>query len=302
MSCLQPTNCFYLPSLKGGLLIESKTMEVRQMTDQAAESIQSLVESTIVYPESDGEPLGETESHVIATLHLYDALRHHFRDQMDVYVASNMFLYYEEGNPSARKAPDVMVVKGVEKRNRRTFKVWEEKAAPQVIFEITSRSTWMEDLVTKSTVYASLGVVEYFLFDPLREYLDQPLKGFHLRGKEYAELEPNDDRSLSSTQLGVILRPQEDLLRVVDAQTGEVIPALDEAILRTEQEMERARREAERADQEAERARQETERARQEAEKAIREAQRADAAENEAARLRALVEQLKGAATDAKGS
>ncbi len=51
-----------------------------------------------------------------------------------------MFLYYKEGNPRANKAPDVMVIKGVEKHKRRTFKIWQEQAAPCVIFEISSRS------------------------------------------------------------------------------------------------------------------------------------------------------------------
>jgi hypothetical protein len=98
------------------------------------------------------------------------------------------------------------------------------------------------------TLYAWLGVAEYFLFDPLREYLDQPLQGFRLTGKGYTSIVANSEGSLFSTELGVWLRPEADLLRIVDPQTGEAIPALDETMLRAEQEAERTAQEAHRAD------------------------------------------------------
>ena len=50
-----------------------------------------------------------------------------------------MLLYYVEGNPSACVAPDVFVVKGVPKQERRIYKLWEELQPPTVVFEITSR-------------------------------------------------------------------------------------------------------------------------------------------------------------------
>jgi Uma2 family endonuclease len=248
-------------------------MEEVEMTIQVVEQSRPVTPPTIIYPDSDGEPMGETEFHVIAILHLYDTLRHFFRDRVDVYVAANMFLYYEEGNPDARKAPDVMVIKGVDKHKRRTFKTWEEHAAPWVVFVITSKSSWLEDLVSKSALYAWLGVVEYFLFDPLREYLDQSLQGFRLTGKEYTPIPAHADGSLFSAELGVWLRPEGDLLRIIDPQTGKAMPALDEAILQAEQEAQRAEQEA----------------------------QRADAAEAEITRLRALVERLRGEAVDDPG-
>ncbi len=211
----------------------------------------------VIYPESDGEPMGETEFHVIAILHLYDALRHYFRDRKDVYVAADMFLYYQEGNSGACKSPDVMAIKGVDKHKRRIFKTWEEKATPCVVFEITSRSTQVEDTVSKKDLYISLGVAEYFLFDPLREYLPQSVLGFRLKGKEYIPIPANEDGSLTSEELGIWLRPEEDLLRVIDPATEEAIPAMSEALLKAEQE-----------------------------------AQRAEAAEAENARLKAMIEQL----------
>jgi hypothetical protein len=69
----------------------------------------------IYYPESDGKPMGETDVHIDALIYLREALRDYFRDDPQVYVAGNMLLYYEEGNPAACVAPDVFVVHGVAK-------------------------------------------------------------------------------------------------------------------------------------------------------------------------------------------
>src|SRR3954452_17509933 len=85
-----------------------------------------------LYPDSDGKPIGETDFHVAALVYLREALQVFFRHR-EVYVATNMFLYYEEGNVKARKAPEIMVVPGVDKHFRRSFKLWREAAGPKAI-------------------------------------------------------------------------------------------------------------------------------------------------------------------------
>ena len=80
----------------------------------------------IYYPESDGKPVGETGFHIAALFHLWQALRFHYRNDPNVYVAGNMLFYYEEGNPAEFKAPDIFVVKGIAKHDRRVYKLWEE--------------------------------------------------------------------------------------------------------------------------------------------------------------------------------
>src|SRR5579871_4518034 len=109
-----------------------------------------------LYPSSDGEPVGETDWHMLALILLREALEDVFAAEADVKVASDMFLYYEEGNPSACKAPDIMLVKGVDKSLRRTFKTWVENAVPCVIVEIASERTWQEDLEAKHDLYQGL--------------------------------------------------------------------------------------------------------------------------------------------------
>src|SRR5207249_4628419 len=97
---------------------------------------------------------------------LWFALDRHFLHDPQVYVSRNMLLYFVEGQPSKRVAPDVFFVRGVEKRLRRTYLLWDEGLAPQVVFEISSRGTMREDLYKKPTIYGRIGVQEYYLFDP----------------------------------------------------------------------------------------------------------------------------------------
>ncbi len=198
------------------------------------------------YPETDGKPMAETDVHIDALLYLREALKDYFRDAPQVYVAGNMLLYYEEGNPAACVAPDVFVVQGVAKRERRTYKLWEEGQPPAVVFEITSRGSRLEDLGTKRVVYAMLGVREYFLYDPLGEYLRPPLQGYRLQEGEYQRLLPGGEGELVSQVLGVELRVEAGRLRVIDPETGErlLTPAEAQAPRRAaEAELERLRAE-----------------------------------------------------------
>jgi len=153
-----------------------------------------------------------------------------------------MLLYYEEGNPTTCVAPDVFVVQGVAKRERRTYRLWEEGQPPAVVFEITSRGTRLEDLGTKRALYAMLGVQEYFLYDPLGEYLRPPLQGYRLQEGEYQRLPSGGEGELVSQVLGVELRVEAGRLRVVDLATGERL--LTPAEAQTAQRAEAAARQA----------------------------------------------------------
>jgi Uma2 family endonuclease len=208
----------------------------------------------IYYPESDGKPVGETDFHIAALFHLWQALRFYYRNAPSVYVAGNMLFYYEEGNPAEFKVPDVFVVKGIAKHDRRVYQLWKEKQSPCTVFEITSRGTRLEDLGTKRALYEMLGVQEYFLFDPLDEYLRPRLQGFRLVAGMYQPSKLAPDGSLLSRELNLALRPEGKLLRVVDPSTGDSLPTLDEAVSLMEDALEIARTEMSRAEAEAQRA------------------------------------------------
>ena len=148
----------------------------------------------------------------------------------NVFVAGDMYLYHEEGNPRAVVAPDVFVVVGAPVHKRMSYKLWEEPKAPDFVLEVTSRSTRKEDQGRKREVYASLGVGEYWLFDPTGDYLAPRLQGFRLHGGEYRPLPSvamvGGGVSLHSEVLGLDVRlDEEGRLRFHDPETGEDLPA-----------------------------------------------------------------------------
>jgi Uma2 family endonuclease len=176
------------------------------------------------YPSSDGEPMAETPIHVNSIILLKEALDDFFELRQDVYIGTDMFWYWEEGNPKARKAPDIMVIFGVGRAERRSFFTWlENGAVPKVIFEIASKKTWRENLGEKQRLYERLGVKEYFIFDPEAKYLNPPLRGFRLSRRTYRELRRGRDQSLVSLALGLRLVPEGRMLRLVDKATGKPI-------------------------------------------------------------------------------
>ncbi|NJN67827.1 MAG: Uma2 family endonuclease [Chloroflexaceae bacterium] len=187
-------------------------------------------ERAIEYPESDGQPMAETDVHRDEMVDVINTLKQFFREQPEIYVSGNLFIYYEEGNPRASVAPDVFVVKGVPKGRRHIYKLWEEGRSPAMVIEITSRKTRREDQHKKRTTYAALKVREYFLYDPLAEYLRPPLQGYRLQGEgdSYLPISPNEDGSLLSQEVGVRLKIVDHRLRLIDARRGEMLLAPDE--------------------------------------------------------------------------
>lgn len=186
------------------------------------------------YPASDGKPMAETQVHVALMASRYLMLWHWLKPR-GIYVAANMFLYYKEGDPKARKAPDIMAVKGVDVNvKRRSFKTWVEKAVPCWVLELTSKKTAKEDQGEKKELYRRLRVREYFLFDPLDEYLPQQLMGFRLVGGDYQPMKLDDDGGLTSKELGLRFVPEGDQLAVFDVATGERVLDLEESQERTD--------------------------------------------------------------------
>ncbi len=184
----------------------------------------SLVQTIdqIEYPESDGKPTGETDIHVDWMIRIRDILRHRYEGRQ-VYVGANLLVYYKQGDPSKFVVPDDFVVKNCRPGRRRTFKIWEEGRRPNVVFEITSRSSRDEDEVFKPQIYARLRVAEYFLYDPTGEYLDPPLQAFRLAGTDYVAIKAKKAGALKSDELGILLRLEGSELVLVDAQTGGVL-------------------------------------------------------------------------------
>lgn len=211
----------------------------------------------IEYPESDGKPMGETELHRDWTIRLLDILRHRYRDQQ-VYVASDLLLYYEEGTPAKFVVPDCFVVLNCAKHRRRTFQTWREGRVPDVVVEITSRSTSSIDMIDKLKVYELIGVQEYFLYDPTDEYLESPFQGFRFVNGNFHEI-PATNGCLRSLSLGVDWSLRDRDLVITDVETGvEQVTSAEFAELerlreRAEKLRERAEKLQEREEKERER-------------------------------------------------
>ena len=175
----------------------------------------------IEYPDSAGQPAGETEFHSRAFFETAWCLDMRFGRDSEVYVWGSMLLYYAEGDPSARVCPDLFFVRGVPKHPRRSYKLWEEGKAPSLVIEFTSERTRQEDLGFKKDLYERLGVEEYFLYDPLGEYLEPRLQGYRLAEGRYEGLAPGADGSLLSQVTGLSFTPEGKMLRLKEADTGD---------------------------------------------------------------------------------
>ena len=150
-----------------------------------------------------------------------------------MYVSGDLLVYYEEGNPRVSIAPNLFVVFGVQKRERLNYKLWEEGRAPTFVLEVASPSTWRDDLGRKRSVYARLGVREYWQYDPTGEFLPARLQGERLTRSGYvrqpAATVLDGTLTLRSEALGLELRaaPGREM-RFRDPATGGDLRSHDE--------------------------------------------------------------------------
>jgi Uma2 family endonuclease len=215
-------------------------------------SLPELKKPHVHYPESDGKPMAESDLHRDLLTELVDSVNRHFQAEPDVYVSGNLLIYFEEGNPQMSVAPDFFLVRGVPKKRRRIYRLWEEGKGPDVVVELTSRSTHLEDIGHKRAIYEELGVEEYFLFDPEGEWLRPRLKGFRRAGGALQPMEePRDEGGnlvLPSQVLGFELLAQGTSLRLRDPRTLRLLPTPREYADLAEAEHSRAEAERSRAD------------------------------------------------------
>jgi Uma2 family endonuclease len=224
---------------------------------KASKTKAPVVFEEVIYPESDGQPMAETDLHRDYMSSLIEALKDFYRDDPTVYVSGNLFVYYVEGDARKNVAPDVFVVKGVEKKRRRIYQIWKEGKGPDLVIEVTSEDTRWEDMDFKQKLYHRLGVREYYLYDPTGDYLKDRLLGYRLVGNRYVSvrLRKGEDR-MHSDVLGLDLVLDEGRLRLYDPRPRQFLLTPDEnAQARRRAEAERRRAEAALRQAEAETAR-----------------------------------------------
>lgn len=195
---------------------------------------QAPLKPPIVYPEPDGSPMAESDIARDYLIYGVEALKIYLKHDPNIYVSGNLWLSYEQGVPDAVVCPDVFVIFGVENRPRRSYKVWQENdKVPDWVLEVTSISTRNKDEKDKPTIYAKMGVKEYFQYDPSGDYLKPALKGRRKKGERYQVIDGKtlEDGTLCvmSEVLGLELRLLPDgQLRFFNPETGEYLRTYSE--------------------------------------------------------------------------
>jgi Uma2 family endonuclease len=176
---------------------------------------------------SDEPPL-ETDFHRRQIDLLIRLLEFWWQDRPDFYISGNLTVYYNEQQLKHRdfRGPDVFVVLGAEKKDRRSWAIWEEGGKyPNVVIELLSSSTATVDRGKKKDLYQDVWrVPEYYWFHP--ETLE--FAGFHLVNGQYKAIAPTESGRLPSLQLGLELGVHEQQLRWFTAE-GDLIPLPEQA-------------------------------------------------------------------------
>jgi Uma2 family endonuclease len=226
----------------------------------------------VVYPDSDGEPMADNTLQWEWIVVLKCGLEALFLSNPDVFVAGNLLWYAVEGDPTARMAPDVLVVFGRPKGHRGSYMQWlEGNLPPQVVFEVLSPGNRFGVMLRKFRFYERHGVEEYYIYDPDH----RELTGYLRQGDTLREIEAMD--GWVSPRLGVRFQMSSGDLEVFRPD-GQKFATYVEVI--TERDQERQARE-----QAQQRAAQERQ-AREQAERQVED--QAQKLERLAAQLRAL--------------
>ena len=117
-------------------------------------------------------------------------LRLRYKPRADsVLVSGPTFILYDIDDPNARIAPDCYVVFDVDARaivGHNSYRVWQWGKPPDFVLEIASESTVLNDLTAKRDIYARIGALEYWRFDPSGgDLYGEPLAGERLVNGRY---------------------------------------------------------------------------------------------------------------------
>jgi Uma2 family endonuclease len=207
-------------------------------------------------------------------------------EQLGLRLYIDVFLFYRDWEGRKQRiAPDALIAPGREQQSDESPHSYDldNEPIPRCVVEIGSPSSRVSDLQNKPLYYAALGIGEYVLLDVEDEnerLLPQiGIRLWRLEQHVLLPVEPDPEGYLVLTSIGVRLRAEGRRLELRVAETGE--------LLRTSPELTAALAAAETARAAAETARAAAE------QRAEEEATARKQAEEELARLRAELAQLK---------
>ncbi len=195
---------------------------------------------------------------------LVDALYASWQASEPFVALANVGLFYSIQSPAI--VPDMLLSLGVEphpdlrdygNKLYRSYMMWKYGKPPEVVLEIVSNLKGNE-LGSKLTQYADIGIEYYVVYDPLEMYGQPALRVFLRRGRQYEQIDeavfPDIGLRLgmwSGTYQGI----EGDWLRwfTIDGTlllvSEELSTLLKQERKRTEQERKRTERERSRADE-----------------------------------------------------
>lgn len=199
-------------------------------------------QATIVYPDSDGQPMSDNTEQFRWIVFIKENLEILFANNPDVFVAGDLLWYPVEGNNKIRQAPDAMVVFGREKGKRGSYKQWlENNIPPQVVFEILSPGNTVTEMLRKLLFYQHHGVEEYYVYDPEKV----EFTGFIRAENQLVEIEAIN--GWVSPRLGIRFELKSDALEIFRPDGRRFLTSVELDRLR-EEERQRAESERQRAE------------------------------------------------------
>lgn len=209
--------------------------------------VQSSQTDTPVFPPSDllsKEPQLETYRHLKQLILLLTCLERLWQNRQDFFAGGNMSIYYSIRQLKSEdvKGPDFFVVLNTERRERKSWIVWEEDGKyPNFILEILSESTAKNARGLKKQLYQNVfRAPDYFWFDPYT----LEFAGFKLNYRIYEPIIPNEQGWLWSDELQLYLGIVGEQLRFFTPD-GALVLTPEEAEV---EEHQRAETERQRAD------------------------------------------------------
>ena len=116
-----------------------------------------------------------------------------FNRRPDVFLDYDSNICYDRRDLNVRVSPDIYLAFGVDAdaiRPRKLYLPWEVGKPPDWALEISSESTWREDVNRKPAIYVRIGIPEYWRFDPSGgNYYGYPLAGDRLVEGVYQPIE-----------------------------------------------------------------------------------------------------------------
>ncbi len=235
--------------------------------------LQTLQPDTVVYPDSDGKPMAENTLQAEWIVTIMGNLSCQYRDDPNVFVAMDNFIYAVRGNNTLCTAPDVYVAFGRPKGHRGSYKVWlEDGIFPQVIFEILSPSNSQSEMDEKHDFYFRYGAEEFYIYDPE----DNTLEGYIQTDSGITTVE--NWPTFVSPRLGIRFELVGHDLHIygADGQRFRTFLEVAERARQADLGEKRAKQAVQKAKRETERAKQADERAKQAGLQAKQAGQRAD--------------------------